>query len=80
MSLYANNSIISNNLMEILYSDDSKENIKKNIEHFLINQQNKLLLEDIKDINLKYKLVNTKIVNVFIASKLLVEKLHLNIK
>jgi len=66
--------------MEIVYSDDSKENIKKNIEHFLINQQNKLLLEDIKDINLKYKLVNTKIVNVFIASKLLVEKLHLNIK
>jgi len=36
-----NNSIIFNNLMEIVYSDDSKENIKKNIEHFLINQQNK---------------------------------------
>jgi len=57
-----------------------KKILKKNIEHFLINQQNKLLLEDIKDINLKYKLVNTKIVTVFIASKLLVEKLHLNIK
>jgi len=50
MSLYANNSIISNNLMEILYSDNSKENIQKNIEHFLINQQNKLLLKDIKNI------------------------------
>ena len=77
MSLYANNSIISNNLMEILYSDDSKENIQKNIEHFLIHQQNKLLLKDIQ--NIKYKWVNPKIINVFIESKLLIEKLHSNI-
>jgi len=37
--------------MEIVYSDDSKENILKKYRNiFLINQQNKLLLEDIKDI------------------------------
>ncbi len=29
MSLYSNNSIVFQTLMEILYSDDSKENIKK---------------------------------------------------
>jgi hypothetical protein len=79
MSIYSKNSIISNSLMKILYSADSKENIQKNIEHYLISQQNKLLLKDIGDIKLNYKLVNPKIVDVLIESKLIIKKLHLNV-
>lgn len=35
-SIYSNNSIISDNLMKILYSDNSKENIFVKIENYLI--------------------------------------------
>jgi hypothetical protein len=78
MSIYSNNSIISNNLMKILYSEDSKENIQTKIETYLINHQNKLLLTDIGNEKLNFTKLNPKILDVLMESKLMIQKLYLN--
>lgn len=80
MSIYSNQSIVSDYLMKILYSDDSKENIQRNIEHYLISQQNNILLKNIGDTKLNYKLVNPIIVDILIESKFQIQQLYLNIK
>lgn len=45
-SLYSNNSLVSENIMRLLYLDARKENIQISIEEYLIFKQNNLYLQE----------------------------------
>lgn len=51
------NSVISNKLLEIIYSSEDKELAQEKIENFLISQQNNTYLEQAKDSNLNFWII-----------------------
>ena len=76
MSLNLSNSIVNEYLMKLIYSDKSKENIQKEIESYLICQQNNIILDQISDPSLNYKLLNFSVSNILSDSKLDLQKLY----
>jgi hypothetical protein len=62
------NSIISKDLLEIIYSDSNKEKNQKNMEYFLINQQHTKILNRISS-NIDYNILNPNIIRILLECK-----------
>lgn len=75
MSIYNKNYEVSKILLELIHSNDTKENIQRKIEIYLITKQNNLL---ISNDNSKFNLINTKLAQLLFDSKVYLEKLYLN--
>nr|YP_009690168.1 hypothetical protein PPIT_000067 [Porodaedalea pini]QEG56948.1 hypothetical protein PPIT_000067 [Porodaedalea pini] len=74
--------VVSQNLMKLLYSENSKETTPQNINSYLISQQKNLLLSQISDSaewhTINYKILNSNINKVLLESIKELEKLHRN--
>lgn len=66
--LYTNNSIISNKIMELLYSDNNKEVVQRNIEKYLMNEQNNYILQRVSSTSINYSLLSNEISSKIIGS------------
>lgn len=92
-SISSQNSEVSYELLKLLYSKDTKENIQKNIETYLITKQNNLLLSQQSSVKtnsftaspvmnynskLNFKLINTKLFQLLLENKNYLEKLYSN--
>ena len=80
MSLYFNkdNDLFTNNILKLLYSNETKFNIQKNIENYLMLEQNNLVLNQISKSDLNYGLLNSNITQILLDSKADLEKLYNN--
>ena len=78
LSIYPNSSIFNDNLMKFIFSGKTKEQIQKDIEVYLFSQQNLVVLDQISDSNLNYKLLNSKVTKVLLDSKIELNKLYNN--
>jgi DNA-directed RNA polymerase len=76
-----NDSIFADNLKKFIYSENSKEKIQKNIENYLISNQNILILNQIQrssESNLNYKILNPNVNKILLESSTELEKLYNN--
>jgi hypothetical protein len=74
-----NDSIFADNLKKFIYSENSKEKIQKNIENYLISNQNILILNQIQrssESNLNYKILNPNVNKILLESSTELEKLY----
>lgn len=81
ISVYSNfDSIISQNIMRILYSGDSALNTQRKVEKYLIEEQNRSILKKIEnsDTRINYNLLNSSLLLILSDSIPLLKKLHLN--
>ena len=79
MSVYTQNSLVSSRLMSLIYSEDSKFNIQRAIEKYLIVQQNKWVLNQVSNsTNLNYNLFSSKLIKFLFESQSDIELLYKN--